>query len=513
MEYLLGIDIGSTNLKANLYNTDGERIAGVNRKTKICYPNSKRPNWSVYDPDELWNGIAEATREAVSKIGNPRMIKGIGIAGMGEPGIPIGKNGNWLYPAITWFDPRTNSQLQWWKDNFGPYKLFEITGQPLHPIYGINKIMWLKENESTVYKKIKKWLNLEDYIIFKLTGNFATDYSIASRTMGFDIRSCRWSKEIFQATGIDMEIMAPIYPSGTVVGQVSKYAAAITGLAENTPVVTGGHDHGCAALAVRVFEQGSMLDSTGTVEAILTVLNTPVLSDEISDAGLAVYPHPAKGKYQVLGAILFSGGTLEWYIEQFGYKERIKLEARNVYSMLLNKAKSTDIGSSGLIWFPHLRGTLADPTSRGALIGITSSHKKEHILRAIIEGLCFELKATIESYEELFSLKIDRIVAVGGATESDFWLQTKADIIGKTIEMPAVLEAASLGAAILAAIGVGIYKDYYEATDKIYKVKKEFKPHPERSKKYDSYYQNIYKMIYPLLRQLNIKINREFLSK
>ncbi|GAG05030.1 unnamed protein product, partial [marine sediment metagenome] len=224
-------------------------------------------------------------------------------------------------------------------------------------------------------------------------------------------------------------------------------------------------------------------------------------------------PHPAKGKYQVLGAILFSGGTLEWYIEQFGYKERIKLEARNVYSMLLNKAKSTDIGSSGLIWFPHLRGTLADSTSRGALIGITSSHRKEHILRAVIEGLCYELRSTIESYEELLGLKIDRIVAVGGATESDFWLQTKADITGRTIEVPSILEATSLGAAILAAIGVGIYKDYYEATDKIYKVRKEFKPHPERSKKYDSYYQNIYKMIYPLLRQLNIRINRQFLSK
>lgn len=512
MEYLLGIDVGSTNLKANLYDTEGNRITGANRTTKVHYSNSRKRKWAVYDPDELWNEITEAVREVVNKIGNPRMIKGVGITGMGEPGIPIDERGNWIYPAITWFDPRAEPQVQWWKENFDPYKLFKITGQPLHSIYSINKIMWLKENKPVVYKKIRKWLNLEDYVILKLTGNFATDYSIASRTMGFDIREHCWSKEIFQATGIDLEIMAPVYPSGTVVGHVNKYAVSITGLAENTPVVTGGHDHGCAALAARVFEQGSVLDSTGTVEAIITVLDAPILSDEICNAGLAVYPHPAKGKYQVLGAILFSGGTLEWYIEQFGYKEKIKsqVEAKNVYSLLLNKAESVDIGSSGLIWFPHLRGTFVDPTSRGALIGITSFHRKEHILRAIIEGLCFELRATIEDYEQLFNLKIDRIVAVGGATESDFWLQTKADITGKTIETPDVFEAASLGAAILAGIGTGIYRDHYEAADKIYRVKKEFKPDPQRSKKYESYYQNIYKMIYPILKQLNTKINREF---
>jgi len=511
MEYLLGIDIGSTNLKANLYDGKGNRLVGASRKTRIRYPDLKKPKWAVYDPDELWNEIAEAVREVVNKIGDPGMIKGIAIAGMGEPGIPIDKNGNWLYPAITWFDPRTDSQVQWWKDNFGPYKLFKITGQPVHPIYSINKMMWLKKNEPVVYKKMKKWLNLEDYIIFRLTGNFATDRSLASRTMGFDVKECCWSKEIFQATGVDIEIMCPVYPSGTVVGQVSKYAASITGLAENIPVVTGGHDHGCAALAARVFEQGSMLDSTGTTESILTVLDAPILSDEICNAGLAVYPHPAKGKYQVLGGILFSGGTLEWYVEQFGHKERIKsqVEAKNVYSLLLNKAESVNVGSSGLVWFPQLRGTFVDPTSRGALIGITSSHRKEHVLRAIIEGLCFELRATIEDYEQLFSLKIDRIVAVGGATESDFWMQTKADITGKTIEIPAIVEAASLGAAILSGIGVGIYRDHYEAADKIYKVEKEFKPHPERSKKYESYYQNIYKMMYSILKPLNTKINRE----
>lgn len=511
MKYLLGIDIGTTNLKANLYDLKGNRIGGASCRIRVHYSKPGNQEWSAYNPDELWNQITSVIQEAIGGIANPKMIEGIGITGMGEPGIPIDASGEWLYPAITWFDSRTKSQAQWWADNFDLYRLFKITGQPLHPMYSINRIMWLKENELFLYRKMRKWLNLEDYVIYKLTGNFATDFSIASRTMGFDVKKQCWSEEVFQAVNIDIEIMSSVYASGTVVGKVSKKVANVSGLAEGTPVVTGGYDHGCAALAVKVFEEGSLLDSTGTSEAILTVLDTPILSKKIYDAGLTVYPHSAKGKFQVLGSILFSGRTLDWYIEQFGYKEKMssQKEANSVYSMLLNKAESVDIGSSGLFWLPHLGGTLADPTSRGALIGITSSHRKEHILRAIIEGLCYELRATIEDYEELFGLEIDRVVAVGGATKSDFWLQTKTDITGRTIERPAIVEAASLGAAVLAGIGVGIYEDYNDATNN-YRIEKKFTPIPQHFRKYELYYRNIYTKMRYTLPDLNDRINKEF---
>jgi len=509
--YLLGIDIGSTNLKANLYDVKGNRIAGTSRHIKVHYSRAGGQERSVYNPDELWSEIVSLIQEITGQVTNSRMIRGIGVTGMGEPGIPVDSNGEWIYPAITWFDQRTKSQAQWWADNFDLYKLFRITGQPLHPMYSINRIMWLKENESSAYRKMRKWLNLEDYIIFKLTGNFATDFSIASRTMGFDVMKRCWSEEVFRAANIDIQIMPAVYPSGTIVGKVSRQTANISGLAEGTPVVTGGHDHGCAALAVRVFEEGLILDSTGTVEVVLGALNTPMLNEETYNACLAVYPHPAKEKYQVLEAILFSGGTLEWYVNQFGYSEKLESEktGKSLYSIVLKAAESADVGSSGLFWFPHLRGTYADPGSRGALLGVRDFHTKKQILRAFIEGICFELRRILENHEKLFGMKTDKIVVVGAATESEFWLQTKADITGKIIEVPDVVEAASLGAAILAGIGVGIYKDYYDAT-KTYKIRKEFRPNLQHFQKYELYYQNIYSEMCHSLACLNDKISKEF---
>lgn len=512
MECLLGIDIGSTNLKVSLYNFKGNRIIGTTRSNKAHHSNLNKSQWSIYDPDEIWSNIRDAICEVTDKIKDAELIKSIGVAGMGEPGVPIDKKGDWIYPFITWFDLRCTPQTNWWKENFGSYKLFRISGQTLHPMYTINRIMWLKENEPEIYRKMKRWLNIVDYLIFKLTGQFVTDYSIASRTMAFDVTKRRWSQEIFQAADIDVKIMPSIYPSGSFVGGVTKQAANSTGLKKGTLVCTGGHDHACAAFAVKVVEGGLVLDSTGTSEAVVTVLDSPIFRKKVWDAGLSVYPHVIQDKYQVLGGIPLSGGTLEWYIKNFGYKERheSKNSRENIYSLLLKKAEKADVGSSGLFWLPHLRGTSANPTSRGALIGVTDSHQEKHILRAIIEGLCFELRDLIERYEQLFNLKVNKIVAVGGAARSDFWLQMKANVTGRAFEVTCAEEPASLGAAMLAGIGAGIYQDYQEANNETYKIQKKIIPEARYSQKYDVYYRKIYSEFSRGLERINAKINKEF---
>lgn len=512
IEYLLGIDVGTTNLKANLYDTKGKRVGGSSRPTRTHHPNPERPGWSVYDPDELWDNTVQVIREVVSKIRRPEMIKGLAITGMGEPGVPIDRDGNWLYPAITWFDRRTAPQAEWWKEQVGSYRVFAITGQPILFQASINMIMWLKENEPKVYQKMYRWLNIEDYLIFKISGNFATDYSIASRTMGFDVKNKCWSEELFQAADLDIEKMVPVHPSGTAVGKVSKEAACATALAQNTVVVTGGHDHGCATLAAKVFEEDSILNSTGTSDAIVGVINYPSLTDEICNAALSVYPHPVKGKYQVLTGLMFAGATLDWYVERFGYQEKmiVNKTKKGIHSLLLQEAERADLCSSGLFWLPHLRGIVTDIGSRGALVGIVESHKKSDVLRAIIEGICFEVRGIIENYESLLKFRADTIVVVGGTSQSDFWLQMRADITGRVIEIPDVVEATSLGAAILAGISVGIYKDHEEAAAQIYRIKKKFQPDPDRSEKYNYCYQKIYRKIYQSLKELNSTINQEF---
>ena len=209
-----------------------------------------------------------------------------------EPIIPVDGHGNWLYPAICWFDRRTEPQARWWRRHFGARRMFAITGQPISFFLSLNSIMWIREHEPAIFAQAHKWLVVEDYLIFKLTGSYATDYSIASRTMGFDVTRRAWSEEVFAAADLDRSKMAEVHPCGTPVGTITADAASRTGLAASTIVATGGHDHGCATLPARVSGEGSILNSTGTTDGIIGVIDAPRLTDEVFEAALPVYPHP-----------------------------------------------------------------------------------------------------------------------------------------------------------------------------------------------------------------------------
>ena len=504
--YLIGIDVGTTNLKVCVYDLDGKRVSSASRPTLLHNPDPQHPAWAVYEPVEIWNNIAEALREAVGAIPDPEAIKGIAITSMGEAGIPVDKDGSHLYPAIAWFDPRAEPQTRKIEESIGRYDLFRITGHPIYPIYSINKIMWFKENVPDLFAKTVKWLCMEDYIIFKLTGEYATDYSVAGRTMAFDVKKGAWSEEIFKSIGIDSNIMPPAHPSATPVGEVTQKAANETGLKPGTMVATGGHDHSCGALAVGVFEEGSVLDSTGTAEALITVLNSPLLGDDVCDRAISVYHHPAPDRYQALGAIYFSGGALDWIIDRLGMG---KVGAQT-YAEVMSRAESAEAGSNGLFYLPHLRGSFNDPYARGGYIGLLSSHTQEDILRATIEGLCYELKDFVESYKTLFKLDIHKIVAIGGATASDFWMQTKADVSGCLIEVSDVDEATSLGAAVLAGVAAGVYRDHHQAYERTHSVSKVFEPEGARNHLYTESYRNVYRKLSLTLKEINHTISRSF---
>ena len=297
--YLLGIDIGTSNLKANLYDVAGRRVAAAARPTVAERRHPRNPDWAEYSPDTLWQATVDNIREVVRQIPDAGQIKALAVVGMGEPIIPVDERGDWLYPAICWFDRRTEPQAQWWREHFGARRVYGITGQPVSFFLSLNAVLWLREHETDVFRRAQRWLVVEDYVMFKLAGVYATDYSIASRTMGFDVRRKGWSTEIFAAAGLDPEAMAVPYPSGTAVGGVTAAAAALTGLAPGTVVATGGHDHGCTALPANVLGPGSVLNSTGTADVMLGVLSEPRLSDAAHDAAIPIYPHPLPDRYQV----------------------------------------------------------------------------------------------------------------------------------------------------------------------------------------------------------------------
>ena len=256
--------------------------------------------------------------------------------------------------------------------------------------------------------------------------------------------------------------------------------AALTGLAAGTIVATGGHDHGCATLPARVSGAGSILNSTGTTDVIVGVVDSPRLSDDLYEAAVPVYPHPLRRKYQVMDCILFGAVALDWYRDRFGAAAKARAEAsgESAYDVLLREAGRAEAGARGLFWLPDLRGLRTDPTARGAFVGLREFHTSADFVRAIVEGICYELRRHVDQYERLFQTSIQRIVVVGGTTRSAFRTQLRADVTGRSVETLATVEATSLGGAMLAGMAAGIYADYEAAAKGVYRVERESFPTP-----------------------------------
>lgn len=505
--YLLGIDIGTTNWKVGVYDLKG-RLVHLTKSPALTYQDKYG---YFYKPEEIFEKICGLIRQAVQKIGEPKKILAVGVASMGEAGLPIGKNGKPLYPVILWYDERTKPQVSFWDKKIGRDELFSITGINLGYIYGVQKILWIKENFPSTFLKTKKWLSLSDYIIFQLSGEYVTDYSLASRLMLLDLKKRNWSERLLRLADIDRDILPHLVDSGVVVGEISKTASGFTELVSGTPIVTGGHDHIVGALAVGICEEGEILDSTGTAESIFAPLDSPKLSSGIFRSSFSVGCHTAKNKYYLLGGIYAAGGLIEWFIEQFirpKGKKRGSRESRDkeIYKDLVELAQRAKAGSAGLFLLPHIRGSgppHRDLNSRGAFIGITAKHSLSDFVNALFEGLSYESRLMIEGIEKVINKKPKRYVVIGGATQNEHWLKVKTNIIGRTIYLPQKVEAVSLGAALLAGIGIGIYRDEKDALKSINLKFEQIKPDKKLSSLYDKYYKEVYQKIYKELKELN----------
>ncbi|MDP9366993.1 MAG: FGGY family carbohydrate kinase, partial [Chloroflexota bacterium] len=262
---LVGVDVGTTNVKAVVYEPDGGAVAVAVVPTPTHYP---RPSWAFYRPDELWAQTVKALREALAKVDDPRRVAGIAITSMGEAGVPVDVAGDPTFDAIAWFDTRTEPQVAWLEREIGREALFATTGLSLQPIWSLCKLLWLRENEPEAFSRTARWLNIADYIAYRLCGVQATDLSLASRTMALDLAHLRWSDDLLGAVGLSRDLLAPLAQSGTRLGNVTAESVRETGLPVGTPVSAGGHDHVCGALAVGVIEPGEVLNSLGTAEAL-----------------------------------------------------------------------------------------------------------------------------------------------------------------------------------------------------------------------------------------------------
>lgn len=495
---LIGMDIGSTNCKAILFDADGNQLATASREYAEVYPG---PNMIELRPDEVWQAISEVLREVSGAAGGDP-VKAICFSALGEAFVPVSADGEFLYNCIVSPDNRAVAQANSWRETLGAQRVFEITGMPLHPSFTLNKIMWLREHMPEVHEKTWKYLLWPDALLLKLGLEPRLDWSLAGRTMAFDVVNKRWSDEMLDAAGVSSEMFAaPIRP-GSVVGEISVAAAAETGLPEGCLVVAGGHDQPMNALGAGVIKEGMAVDGMGTVECITVAFEQPVLTDEMLSRNYCCYPHVYDELYASLAFTYTSGAILRWFRDNFARADMQQAEAegKDVYDILLADLPE---GPTGLFLVPYFAGSgtpYLDPLSKGVLVGLTLGCDRKTFIKGLLEGICYELCLNVQGLEDA-GVHVQRLRCTGGGSKSAYWLQLKADITGRECVRLNVSESGCQAAAILAGVQAGEYASVEEAVGSLVKEKESFEPREAEHARYQEQFE-VYREVWPAVRDV-----------
>lgn len=490
-DLLVGLDIGTTNVKAAAFTPDGrlEAVASVPTPTVRL-----EGGGAEYDPEGIWQGALSVLRQVAQQVGGAR-VAGIAVGGMAEAGLLVDDSGQPLGPAIAWFDPRTRPQTERLASTPGVEAIYSTTGQAVQTKFSLTKILWWKENHPEIYTRAARWLCMMDWIIFRLTGEQVTVHSLAVRTMAYDMQAQQWAIGLLEQVGVSPSLFPRILPAGSVAGGVRAGVAAEAGLPANVPVVTGGHDHPVATLAAGVTRPGILLDSTGTAEAVIGALMAPRLSGDALGAGLSNGVLPPPGLYCLQGGLSASGGSLEWF--------KREIAADLDYPALVAAARSAGEGPTGVAYLPHLAGggpPNVDPGSRGAFVGLTYGHGRPHLVKAVLEGTVCEVRLMVEAMERLTGAGFEQVIVTGGHTRNPVWMQLRADILGRPVTVSAVDEATLLGCALLAGVGAGLFPSVQAAVAQAGgRTGAVIEPRPEISGRYDEFFRHVYSKLYAAL--------------
>jgi xylulokinase len=494
---LMGIDVGTTGSKCTIFDVEGNVCSYAYREYDV--ENPSRGHFEL-NPEIVWEAVKWVMANAIKKH-EGREVKAICISSFGESAVPIDKNGRVLYNSFLYTDVRGSKQCESLKDKIGLESLMNLTGLPAHPMYTISKIMWIRENLPEVYKNTWKFLLFEDFVVYRLCNETVIDYSLASRTMAFNITEKRWESKVLKEAEIDRDIFSCAVPSGSVVGIIKGDVAEELGLAKNVKIVTGGHDQVCAAIGGGIIRERMAINGIGTVECITPGFSRPFLNHCMLKNNFACVPHAKDGMY-VTYAFNFTGGSLlKWYRDNFALYDKLEAQklGENVYAMLDKKAANTP---TNLLVLPHFSGAgtpYMDTSAKGAIMGLDFETTQAKFYRALLEGVNYEMMYNLECLGNV-GIEIDELRAVGGGAKSDLWLQIKADIMNKKIIALDVDEAGTLGTAILAGVAIGEYKSLEKAVETLVKVRKVFYPNLKNHQIYtENYYR--YKKMYKAVKE------------
>ena len=501
-EFVAAIDAGTTGLRTIIFNIDGSITSQAYEEYSSFFPS---PYSVEQNALEWWRAVCNTSKTAVKKAKiKPDEIMGISVTNQRETIVPVNAIGEPLRTAIVWQDRRTTEECKEITSKIGAEKIYSITGLIIDPYFSAPKILWVKKNQQEIFSRAFKFLLVHDYIMMKLSGEFITEPSNASRTMLFDLKGLNWSDALCESLEIPKEKLPEVYPSGKRIGGISKKASKETGFALQTPVITGAGDQQAAAVGVGVTEVGRVKATTGTGTFILAFLNEPKYDPK---RRVLCSCHAVPGKWVNEASIFTTGAVYKWFRDQFGQAEKTEAErsGRDPYDLLNEQAAKIPPGSKGVMLIPHCMGSGAphwNPYDRGVMFGFTIGHEKGCLVRAIMEGTAFEIRENIEVMKEI-GTSIEELRVTGGATRSSTWNQIQSDVTGLPVLKGAVEEATAVGTAILAGVGAGIYKGVVEAVNEMAKMTERYTPNKETSQLYSKLF-GIYEKTYKAMSDQNI---------
>ncbi|MBQ8857302.1 MAG: xylulokinase [Lachnospiraceae bacterium] len=492
-EYILAHDLGTSGNKATLFSTDGVLIGSRTVAYPVYYD---QPLWAEQDPEDWWCAVCSSTKELIEAYQvSPEDIKVVSFSGQMMGALPVDRDGKPLMRSIIWADMRAGKQAEALREKIDDEKFYKITGHRNTASYGIQKAMWLKENRPEIYERTYKFLNAKDYIVYKLTGKFYTDCSDANSMDCLDLAKRKWSEEIVEASQVAFDKLPEIVESTYLVGNVTKEAAEDTGLSVHTKVVMGAGDGVAANVGAGSVAPGKAYCCMGTSAWVAATSDRPVLDEK---RRIVCWAHAVPGMYSPNGTMQYAGGSYSWLKNTICLDEirRAEEEGCSPYELMNEEISQSAPGAEGLLFLPHLMGERAprwNSDAKGVFFGLTATTERKDILRSVMEGILMNLANCFEILKE--NTPIEELLLIGGSAKSDVWQQAVADIYGVTVNVPRYIEEAnSMGAAVIAGVGSGIYEDF-SAIEKFIEVQRSVEPdqknyehYKEIMKKYNAVY-------------------------
>jgi xylulokinase len=494
--YVLGIDVGTGGTRALILDVRGHVIASATEEHEAFA--SPQIGWAEQQPEDWWRACGIAVQKALAAANlNGSQIACVGFSGQMHGAVMLDDADRVVRPALIWCDVRTEKQCRDLTRKIGAERLIQLTCNPALPNFTLTKFLWVRENEPENWQRVRSVMLPKDYVRFRLTGSRAIDVADASGTLLLDVANRRWSREVLEAAGMDISLLPALYESPDVCGEISVIGAAATGLKAGTPVVAGAGDQAAGATGMGIVTPGAVSATIGTSGVVFAATDRPALD---ARGRLHTFCHAVPGRWHVMGVTQAAGLSLRWFRDRLGAGEE---DGRDPYERLTAEAARVPAGCDGLLWAPYLMGERTphlDPNARGALVGLTASHTRQHMIRAILEGVAFSLRDSFTLFEEM-KVPVRSVRLGGGGARSALWRQIQADIYGHEVEIVEAEEGAAYGAAILAGVGARIWNSVDEACSATVRVAHRVPPQPETVQRMNASYA-AYRRIYPAIRSI-----------